>query len=102
MSELPVRPDGDESCILTVRVTPKSSRDAVETVETDAAGRSYLKVRVRAVPENGAANKAVCALIAKWAGSAKSDVSLASGETSRVKQVRLERPAREIETLLRN
>ncbi|HBQ47308.1 MAG TPA: hypothetical protein DD728_00220, partial [Hyphomonas atlantica] len=33
---------------LTVRVQPNASADRVENWETDAAGRSYLKVRVRA------------------------------------------------------
>lgn len=70
-----------------VRVTPKSSTDAVEGVGEDDAGRSFLKVRVRAVPENGAANKAVCKLLAKTLGLPKSGVSLHAGETSRVKQV---------------
>jgi uncharacterized protein YggU (UPF0235/DUF167 family) len=70
-----------------VRVTPKSARDAVEGVAEDDAGRSYLKVRVRAVPENGAANKAVCKLIAKTLALPKSAVSLHAGETARVKQV---------------
>ena len=88
MNDLPVRTDG-EVAILTVRVTPKSSKDAVETVEADAQGRSYVKVRVRAVPENGAANTAVCKLIAKWLGVRKSDVSVVSGDTARVKQLRV-------------
>ena len=55
---LPLRADGDET-LLTVRVTPKSSRDAVESVESDASGQLFLKVRVRALPDKGAANKAV-------------------------------------------
>lgn len=88
MSQLPVRPDGD-GAILTLRLTPKSSKDAIESVEQDAAGQSYLKVRVRAVPEKGAANKALLKLVAKALGVPKSDVSLASGDTSRIKQIRI-------------
>lgn len=86
MPDLPLRPHED-GCLLTVRVTPKSAKDAIEGVAEDDAGRSYLKVRVRAVPENGAANKAVCKLLAKALGVAKSDVFLHAGDTSRVKQV---------------
>ena len=48
-----------------VRVTPRGGRDALDGVETLADGRAVLKVRVRAVPEDGAANAAVTALLAQ-------------------------------------
>ena len=38
---------------LTVRVTPNASADRVEGRGEDDAGRIFLKVRVRAVPEDG-------------------------------------------------
>jgi uncharacterized protein (TIGR00251 family) len=72
--------------IVRTRVTPKSSRDAVEGVETTAQGAA-LKVRVRAVPDKGAANAAVLATLADWLGVAKSTVSLASGATARIKAI---------------
>jgi uncharacterized protein (TIGR00251 family) len=75
---------------LTVRLTPNGGRDAVEGFESDAGGDRYLKVRVRAVPENGKANKALTELIAKWFGVPKSAVSFISGETSRKKILRIE------------
>ena len=75
---------------LSVRVTPNAGRDAVEEVETGADGRSYLKVRVRAIPDKGEANRAVIALVAKRAGVAKSAVTLLSGETQRQKILRIE------------
>lgn len=75
---------------LTVRLTPKSSRDAVDGFDPKAAGdAAVLKVRVRAVPEDGAANTAVCAVIAKWLGVPKNSVSLASGAKSRNKTLRI-------------
>jgi uncharacterized protein YggU (UPF0235/DUF167 family) len=67
-----------------VRVTPKSSNDAVEGLEGTPQGPA-LKVRVRAVPEKGAANAAVVVAVARWLGVPKSTVSLASGGTSRLK-----------------
>ncbi len=71
---------------LRVRLTPRSSRDAVEGVEQTAEGVA-LKARVRAIPENGAANAALERLIAEWLGVPKSTVSVAAGGKSRIKTV---------------
>ena len=73
-----------------MRVTPNAGRDAVEEVETGADGKSYLRLRVRAVPDKGTANRAVVALLAKHTGVAKSAVTLLSGETQRQKILRIE------------
>lgn len=70
--------------VVRVRLTPKSSRDAVEGLEPTADGPA-LKARVRAVPEDGAANAAIEKLIAAWLGVAKGTVSLTAGGKSRVK-----------------
>ena len=70
---------------LFVRLTPKSSRDAVGSVETTADGQQRLKVRVRAVPEEGAANRAAAIAIAKWLDIPRSAVTLVAGDTSRAK-----------------
>jgi len=74
---------------LFVRLTPKSSMDRLEGVETSADGRSHLKARVRAVPENGAANHALERLVAKTLGVPASAVSVVAGGTSRLKTVRI-------------
>ena len=73
-----------------MRVTPNGGRDAVEGVETGADGKSCLRLRVRAVPDKGAANRAVIALLAKHTGIAKSAITLLSGETQRQKILRIE------------
>jgi len=70
-----------------VRLTPKSSADVVEGVAEGTDGRLYLKVRVRAVPEDGKANRALEKLLAKRLSVAPSDVSVLSGTTSRLKTV---------------
>jgi len=74
---------------LFVRLTPKAALDRLEGVETAADGRSHLKARVRAVPENGAANKALEKLIAKALGVPASAVSIVAGGTARLKTVRV-------------
>ncbi|MDP8918686.1 MAG: DUF167 family protein [Pseudomonadota bacterium] len=76
------RPDGLE---VRVRVTPRGGRDALDGVETLSDGRPVLKVRVRAVPEDGAANEGVRRLLAKALGRPVSAVSLEAGATARLK-----------------
>jgi uncharacterized protein len=72
---------------VVVRVTPRSSRDALDGIAELADGRSVLKLRVRAVPEDGRANAAVVKLIAKALGVAASAVHIESGETARLKTI---------------
>ncbi|MER9297422.1 DUF167 family protein [Mesorhizobium sp. M0621] len=74
---------------LFVRLTPKGALDRLEGVATSADGRSHFKARVRAVPENGAANHALEKLIAKALGVPASTVSIVTGGTARLKTVRI-------------
>ena len=78
--------------VLTVRLTPKGARDAIEGIEPLADRRSALKVRVRAAAREGAANTALVALIARAAGVAKRDVSLVAGASARVKRLNIAGP----------
>ena len=77
-----IRPDGLE---VRVRVTPRGGRDAIEGITALADGRRALAIRVRAVPENGAANAAVQRLIARELGLPASTVGLEAGTTARIK-----------------
>lgn len=54
-----------------------------------ADGSHHLKIRVRAIPDKGAANAAVIKLLAKALGVSKSALELVSGHTARVKTVRV-------------
>jgi uncharacterized protein YggU (UPF0235/DUF167 family) len=72
---------------LTVRLTPKGGRDAIDGIESLADGRAVLKVRVRAVPSEGEANQALCLLIAKGMGVPPRDVALIAGATARIKRL---------------
>ena len=81
-----ITPDG---LSIAVRLTPKSSRDAVESIEVLADGRAVLKARVRAVPEDGKANDALLTLVARALGVARRQATLAGGATSRLKTVRV-------------
>ena len=72
--------------IVRLRLTPKSSLDAVEGLEATAEGPAF-KARVRAAPSEGEANSALEQLVAGWLGVPKSSVSLSAGARSRIKSV---------------
>jgi hypothetical protein len=75
--------------LLRVRVTPKGGRDAITGIDRLSDGRAVLKMRVRAAPEEGAANEAVRRTLAKALGVAASAVSLTGGATARLKTLRV-------------
>ena len=72
---------------LSVRLTPKGGRDAIDGIEEMADGRRVLKARVRAAPSEGEANDALIRLVAKALGVPPRDVTLAAGATARVKRL---------------
>ena len=87
--------------LLSLRLTPKSSKDALEAVETLSDGRSVLKARVRAAPEDGKANLALLRLLADQLDCPIRALSLTSGATSRAKVIRIEgEPERVIARLM--
>jgi uncharacterized protein YggU (UPF0235/DUF167 family) len=75
--------------VLTVRLTPRADRDAVEGVGVLADGQAVALARVRALPEDGAANKALIALLAKTFRRPKSAIHITAGAGARVKHVRI-------------
>lgn len=70
--------------LVDVKVVPKSSRDRIAG-ELDGS----LKVAVSAPPERGAANAAVCKLIARSLGLRAQQVTIESGHTNPRKTVRI-------------
>lgn len=56
---------------------------------TDANGDIWLMASVRAVPEKGRANSALIVLLAKALSVPRSTISLESGGTNRLKQLRI-------------
>ncbi len=70
-----------------MRLTPRGGRDAIEGWQTDSAGREFLKARVRAIAEEGKANAALVALLAKELDVPRSTVAIMSGAKARLKIV---------------
>jgi uncharacterized protein (TIGR00251 family) len=81
-----VQPDG---LIVTVRLTPKGGRDAIDGIETLSNGHAVLKVRVRAAPMEGEANAALARVLGKALGVPPTRVAIVGGATSRIKRVKI-------------
>ncbi|MGK2966197.1 MAG: DUF167 domain-containing protein [Tepidiformaceae bacterium] len=73
---------------ITVRVTPRSSRDEV----TGRDGDGVIHVRVTAAPADGAANAAVHRLLARALEIPGRDLELIAGHTARIKQFEVDLP----------
>lgn len=78
-----------DGVLATVRLTPKSSANAVRGVAHDSDGATHLKVTVTAVPEDGKANAALLKLLAKTWKLPKTSLTIASGTTARRKVVHI-------------
>lgn len=81
-----------------MRLTPKSSRDDIGGIERLADGRTVLKVRVRAVPQDGEANAALVRLLTKALHITASAVRIESGAGSRLKTLCLQGDAEALVT----
>lgn len=73
--------------VIALQVIPKSSRNEIVGWVSDAGGQPVLKVKINATPEDGKANKALIAFLAKEWGVPASTLELASGTASRHKRL---------------
>jgi uncharacterized protein YggU (UPF0235/DUF167 family) len=76
-----------DSVVLTVRLTPRGGRDAIDGIEELADGRCVLKARVRVPPSEGEENAALIRLIAGALGVAPRTVTLIAGNSARLKRL---------------
>ena len=74
-----------EASILSLRVTPNAAETRCESVAEDGT----FRVRVRAQPERGKANKVLVRFLAKELRIGRTQIEWVSGETSRLKRLRV-------------
>lgn len=71
--------------IITVKITPNSRMNRVVGFEED-----ILKIKIKAPPEKGKANKELINFLAKKLKIAKSSIKILTGQTSRLKKLKIE------------
>ncbi|MGA7772355.1 MAG: DUF167 family protein [Pseudolabrys sp.] len=72
---------------LSLRLTPRCGRDAIDGVEVLSDERPVPIARVRAAPADGEANAALIRLVAKSLGVPRRDVAVVAGATGRLKRL---------------
>lgn len=73
---------------LSIKVIPRAARTELAGEMADGA----LKVRVKAVPEDGKANEELCQFLAAHFGVARQAVEIIAGAKSQRKRVRILNP----------
>lgn len=77
----------DKGIELQVKVTPKAAKERIGDVFTEPGGLNVLKIYVTIAPEDGKANRAVIALLAKKLGISKSTLEITRGHTDQRKAI---------------
>ncbi|MCW5768469.1 MAG: DUF167 domain-containing protein [Phycisphaeraceae bacterium] len=77
--------DASDAVLLRVKAVPGAKRDAIAGPLGDR-----LKVRIAQVAEDGRANRAICALVARALNARESQVTLHSGARSPEKVLRIQ------------
>ncbi len=75
--------DGKTGSAITVRVTPKSSRNEIAEVLNDGT----VKIRLRAINAEGPANALLIELLAGVLGVSQAQIEIVAGEKSKDKLV---------------
>ena len=70
---------------IRVRVIPNAKQEGIMGVEVRDDGNEYLKIKTRAIPEDGKANDAIIKTLAKALKTSKSNIALLSGAANRTK-----------------
>ncbi len=82
-SALPWNLRAADALVLRLRLSPKSAADRIDGIAHLSDGSCVLKIRVRAVPQDGEANRALIQLLAKALDIGTSAVHLEGGATAR-------------------
>tara|TARA_R110000772_G_scaffold15345_6_gene44705 strand:+ start:684 stop:998 length:315 start_codon:yes stop_codon:yes gene_type:complete len=91
----------DDGLLLDIRLTPNAAHNQIEGIFVDGDGRSRLKVKVTAIPENGKANDALVKLMSKSTKRGKGTFEIISGKLDRNKTLLIKGDPAVIETEMR-
>jgi uncharacterized protein (TIGR00251 family) len=85
---MPVR-RRDAEVLVAIRLTPKAARDRMGGLFVDSQGQRWLQAAVTAPPDKGKANAALITLLARQLKVPQSSIFLETGDTNRLKRLRI-------------
>jgi len=75
--------------VISVRAGPGARQPGFDGVVEGPNGRLFVKIKLRAKPEDGAANAELLTFLAKSVGRPRSSLTLESGMSARLKTIRI-------------
>ena len=75
--------------LIAIRLTPKAARDRMGGLFVDSHDQRWLQAGVTAPPDKGKANAALIMLLARQLKRPASSIFLETGDTNRLKRLRL-------------
>ncbi len=88
-SKLPFLEQDKHGILIRLYIQPRASKNEITDVMPLAHGKDGLKIRLTSPPVEGAANAACIEFLADMLGIRKNQIEIASGQKSRIKQVRI-------------
>jgi uncharacterized protein (TIGR00251 family) len=73
---------------LRIKVIPKSQKNEISEIMEDEEGQT-IKIRIKAAPEKGKANKELIKLLSKEFSLPKQNIEIISGKTSQLKLLKI-------------
>ena len=73
-----------DGVVLTVKAVPRAARSEIAGIDDE-----WLRVRIKAPPVDGKANEALVKFFAEFFAVPKGSVGIISGDTARLKRVRI-------------
>jgi uncharacterized protein (TIGR00251 family) len=87
--------NGDHKAIISLKVIANSKVESFEWI-SDETDEVHLRLKVRAVPVDGAANEAVISALSKLLGVARGRIHILKGLQSRQKRIEISDLSQEI------
>jgi len=74
---------------LKIKVIPNSSKNQITEIMEESNGDKIIKIRIKAAPKRGKANKELIKFLSKHLKLSKSCFSIISGKTEQIKLIKI-------------